>query len=483
MNEYEVYKEFLKFEEKNKLFDYTYKGIKIWDYTRYNFYKILCTNYLGLFNQIQRPIKPENVQTNDYIKERLMDIDKLGHYDILIMGNPRRVKQADGYYYDIYTDYIPDLIDDYSSLVVEDPFWNQFSHNKESHLTPAISKNLIYTDNLVRYFYDCYFDDNAFAKEKEDLKAIFTEISQIFAKTYNFDYEIAIINATLLSLFIIITEEEYCRLLKQTSPKAVLFIFHPNPSCLALLHCAKKLGIPIAEIQHGIFGEFEPIWHKFGNTNREYMLPDYVLALSPRVVFENDMAMTAANGKLKYVGYPLLERKIEEYKDVKEDTTKKNILFVSQTNIGETFSRYAAELADLLKDKPEYHIIYKLHPFELKKVYPHLNKENITVINNLDQDIYYFAKKSRFQIGVYSTAIYEAVQFGVTTLIADDIMGGKEALKILDGLDGVYSATTPKDAYDIIMSNPPITSIDNPLWPRVNKETYTKAIEDIINKR
>ena len=483
MNEYDVYNLFLDFEKENNLFDITYKGYRFWDYTRYNFYKVLCCNYLNIFNQIQKPINPIAVETNDYIKDRLMDTNNIGQYDIVLMGNPRRVKQADGYYHDIYTDYIPDLLDGYSTLTIEDPFWNQFTHQTDSHLTPAKTQNIVYTDNLIHDFYNAYFDNDSMKEEKTDLQRIFTDIAGIFAKTFDFDYEIAITNSVLLSLFIMFTENEYCRLLKKVNPKAILFIFHPNPSCLSILNCAKKLGIPIAEIQHGIFGEFEPIWHKFRDTDKDYVLPDYVLTLSPRVVFENDMCMTKENGKLKYVGYPFLEYKIKEYANIEKDTKVKNILFVSQTNIGIKLSNFAAELADYLKDNPNYHIIYKLHPFELKREYPHLNKKNITVIKDLEKDVYYYAKKSSIQVGVYSTAIYEAIEFGLSTIIAENIMGGKEAIKILDGLDGVYSATTPKEAYDIIMSNPKYTETNGAFWPQVNKENYTRVIEDIINRR
>lgn len=483
MNEYEVYNVFLDFEKEHNLFDITYKGYKLWDYTRYNFYKVLCCCSLGMFNQIQQPINPTNVQKDKYIEDRMMNIDTLEHYDILLMGNPRRVKQADGYYHDIYTDYIPDLVEGYSTLTVEDPFWNQFSHQTDSHLIPAKTKNIVYTDYLIKDFYNAYFDDNILSQEKADLEKIYKEIATLFSQTFGYDFDIAITNARLLMLFIIFTEDEYCKMLKKVAPKAVLFMFHPNPSCLSLLNCAKKLNIPIAEIQHGIFGEFEPIWQKFRDTDREYALPDAVLTMAPKIVFENDMCMTSQNGKLKCVGYPFLEYKIKEYEGIKKDTKVKNILFVSQSNIGEKLSKMAADLADLLKDNPEYHIIYKLHPFELKRVYSQLQKDNITIINNLEKDIYYYAKKSTIQIGVYSTAIYEAIEFGVSTIIAEDIMGGKEALKILDGLEGVYSAKSAKAAYDIIINNPKTTSSTTPFWPKVNKSTYTKAIEEIINRK
>lgn len=482
MNEYDVYNEYLEFEEKHNFFDIEYKGIRIWDYTRYYFHKLVNTNIIGLFNPSTYPAVPKDTQINDFIKERQIDINSLNHYDIVLMGDPRRVKQSDGFYYDIYTDYLPDILDNYSCITIEDPFWSQFPLNKETHRTPAITQNLLYTDKIVKNFYEALFDENSLVQEKKDLEKIYNEITNKFLTKYKYDFDVAIKNSMAIALFLIYTEDIYCDILKKINPKAVLSLLHPNPSCMAFLHCAKKLNIPIAEIQHGIIGEFEPIWHKFKDPTKKYELPDFILSPSSKLTLQNDMALTEQNNQIKVVGYPFLESKIKQYENMEEDKTK-NILFISQTNIGGTLCEFASELAELLKDKPEYHILYKLHPFELNKKYPCLDKDNITVINNLEKDVYYYAKKSQVQIGVYSTAIYEAIQFGLTTIIADEIMGSKEAIKILDGIEGVYSALTPKQAYDIIINNPKVSNSNNNLWPKVDKQQYKNVIEEIIKSK
>ena len=87
------------------------------------------------------------------------------------------------------------------------------------------------------------------------------------------------------------------------------------------------------------------------------------------------------------------------------------------------------------------------------------------------------------QIGVYSTAIYEALKFNITTIIADGIMGSSEAKNILKGIRGVYSARNAQEAFNIILSNPDKTPIINPVWQEIDPINYKKIIDDIIKKR
>lgn len=488
MNELEIYEWFLKFEDENEFFNYKYKNMQVWDIGRHFFYKLITTNELSLNNKITDQILPRNTQINSYIENHLIDLNKsLKHYDIVLMGTPRRVKQSDGLYYDVCTDYLQNILDRYSTVVIEDPLWNQFTENIESHRTPSASNEILYTDNIAMNFYKEYFTTSNLDEDKIKLTEIFTKISLLFIKHFNLDYSKAISNAVLQVIYILFNEKFYCNILKQINPKAVLMVFHPNPSSLCLIHCTKLLNIPVAEIQHGIIGEFEPIWHKFYNKNIPHTLPDLILALSPKIVFEKDMILTNANNRIKYVGYPYLEYKVNENKTTNTTNleNKKYILFVSQTNIGGKLSLFASKLADLLKDKPEYEIIYKLHPFEQNKEYPHLIKENVSIIRNSEHDIYYYDNLSTFQIGVYSTAIYEGLQFNLTTIIVDGLMGSHEAMQILKDTKDVYFTKTAEQALDIILksNSNKNNTIQSNFWTKLDKNYYLKTVDELINKK
>jgi hypothetical protein len=79
----------------------------------------------------------------------------------------------------------------------------------------------------------------------------------------------------------------------------------------------------------------------------------------------------------------------------------------------------AAELATRL-DRTKYEVIYKLHPGEFdrwKSDYPWLSEQSLTLIDHSEVDIHHYLAHANIQIGVYSTAIYEGLGYGLRTFI------------------------------------------------------------------
>ena len=75
---------------------------------------------------------------------------------------------------------------------------------------------------------------------------------------------------------------------------------------------------------------------------------------------------------------------------------------------------------DLSKRTGNYRIIYKLHPSEYddwRENSSELINSGIEIIDNNEKSIYSYFAESDVQIGVYSTAIYEGLGFGLLTLI------------------------------------------------------------------
>ena len=123
---------------------------------------------------------------------------------------------------------------------------------------------------------------------------------------------------------------------------------------------------------------------------------------------------------------------IAENKD--KETNQKQILFISQGVIGKYLSKLAYELADNLNqnemeedDNEDYTFIYKLHPGEYgtwRENYDYLTKaidefDNFTVIDKSEPPLYELFAKSNYQIGAFSTAIYEGLAFNCKTFIID----------------------------------------------------------------
>ena len=124
--------------------------------------------------------------------------------------------------------------------------------------------------------------------------------------------------------------------------------------------------------------------------------------------------------KLIIAGFPYFENKLKELlKNSRKNSKKEDILFISQGTIGKELSKLAIKL-DKLINHEKYNIIYKLHPGEYYRwedEYPWLKNSNIEIIDNSKYDIYYYFSRCNFQVGVYSTAIFEGLGFDLKTFI------------------------------------------------------------------
>ena len=132
------------------------------------------------------------------------------------------------------------------------------------------------------------------------------------------------------------------------------------------------------------------------------------------------------------MGFPYFEEnsktymKIAEKKD-NEQIGQQQILFISQGVIGKYLSKLAYETASNINDSKNYNFIYKLHPGEYgtwRENYDYLTKavgefDNFTVIDKSEPPLYELFAESHYQIGAFSTAIYEGLAFNCKTFIID----------------------------------------------------------------
>lgn len=94
-------------------------------------------------------------------------------------------------------------------------------------------------------------------------------------------------------------------------------------------------------------------------------------------------------------------------------------MFLSQGTIGRKLKDLAIDLARKL-NKNDYRILYKLHAGEVERYkteYKEMENYGIEVIYTNKDTLYDLFASSEIQIGVYTTAIYEGLGFGLNTLI------------------------------------------------------------------
>lgn len=409
--------DFIQIEKKYNLYHLEVDGVQPWIYYRMKFWNYqLCKNILALSDTLQK-----SNRLKDYINQLKSAFSlvmrgnrkQICEADIVFYAHPRRVK-TNGYYECIYTDR---LAGEYSrSVVIEDPFRNR-------HLTPVQVEHIYYTDllQIKAVLRSCLHRiiktrkyKNIYIQIKDIFGAPLEEIGNVYHYTVCFHDIYKALTRIVLENQIL--ENELGKVLQKTRPKIIVEVVYYNKRCMLLNELAKERGIPTVELQHGTMHEAHAAYQFAENCGEIKQFPDYVFVFSEYWKRYANLPIPAE--RVKVTGYPFFEEQLYKY-NVEKNGGIINIIFVSQGTIGIELSRLAADVSELL-DESKYHIIYKLHPGEYdgwKTRNPWLIKDNIEVVDSLEHNIYEYFAKCNIQVGVYSTAIYEGLGFGLETYI------------------------------------------------------------------
>ncbi|MCM1235255.1 MAG: hypothetical protein NC489_34575 [Ruminococcus flavefaciens] len=250
----------------------------------------------------------------------------------------------------------------------------------------------------------------------------FAEPLQEISEAYHFKISLDQVYANLTETVFTVRarKKAYSKILDKITPRLIVEVTYYNNSLMVLNELAKARGIPVIELQHGTMHDAHASYQFADGCGKIDQFPDYVFLFSE--YWKKCAHLPIDDAHIKITGYPYFERQLYQYRNtaIKKEGPV-NLIFVSQGTISRELGRLAADLCDLLDDT-RYHIIYKLHPGEYegwRERNPELLKDNIEVIDSLEHSIYEYFPKCSIQIGVYSTAIYEGLGFGLMTYIYD----------------------------------------------------------------
>ena len=210
--------------------------------------------------------------------------------------------------------------------------------------------------------------------------------------------------------------KKFYKLINIIKPKVIIEVVHYDFIKMIFNEIADSLGIPTIELQHGTIYN-DHLAYQYDTDKHIKQFPSEIFLFSD--FWKKNMNPPIENKYLVATGFPFFETKLNFYKNKMKLKDKYTILFISQSTIGIYLYNLACDVAKHLDDK-KYKIIFKLHPAEYsswKDNYPNLHTENIEVIDNNNESIYYYFQKSDMQIGAYSTALFEGIGFGLQTLI------------------------------------------------------------------
>ena len=406
--------------------------------------------------------------------------------DVLIFDHPRKVIFEDEYQ-DIYSYFLKDTLNQYgkSFETIESPYLNQHFRNKNN-----------IKENHVR-FNDRILLGSFIHKTRNRGKLPFTEDEKQLINTVKEELEAAF--KIEIDLFRIMEDhilnfqydyKKYIELLQKKNPKLVfLVVAYENK---ALVAACKKMNIEIIELQHGTISPYHLGYSypentmKFNNEIKEIeYFPDKILSFGD--YWKNACPFPIDSENIISMGFPYFEEnsktymKIAEKKD-NEQIGQQQILFISQGVIGKYLSKLAYETASNINESQNYNFIYKLHPGEYgtwRENYDYLTKavdefDNFTVIDKSEPPLYELFAESHYQIGAFSTAIYEGLAFNCKTFIID--VPGVEYLDDLIDKDIVKKVKNSEELINYINN-------ENISIQEYDKDYFFKNFDETIFKK
>ncbi len=434
----------MKLEQDYYLFSRKIDGASLWQLIRFPVFNRIA--YPDSYTSKLGRDSPSSFDRFRFFLSAALRIDQnpifSGESEALFLAHPRRMLMPDEKWWDLYTDYILEEIA-ISFAVIE-------RQMDAKHRRPAKTSNLFYLDSLdlLEYLSSKFDLVNVTLSDEEQqlISDLEGEILERFSQAID-------LRSLVLSILRIrrIRRPYYKAMLTRMKPKVVIVISSYNE--LTFIEVAKDMGIPVVELQHGMISIYHT-GYSFPQEFHEYVIaPDYLFTFGE---YWNSAANYAIDDdRIMSMGFPFAESQMKKIKAKAKD----EILFISQWTTGQEIASYAVELSKM--PSVEQEIVLKLHPRDCdnwRKRYPQLAESEIRVVDDARVSLYGLFAESSCVVGVYSTAVIEAILFGMNAYLLD-IRGIENVSHLIDaGL--AKKVSTPEELLNAIECQDRTTSLD-----------------------
>ncbi|MDR1722186.1 MAG: sialyltransferase [Methanobrevibacter sp.] len=505
----ELCEKFLKLEKKHNLNQKMIKKVYYWQLLRMELYNELSRKtgiYSSVGQQTSLGLKDKVISFIPFLKNSLLANPFKGKYqkDILIFDHPRKVKIENVGFQDIYSYFLSDVLNKNEFELIETPYLNQHTKEKKNYI--KYNDKIIlgsYFNRKISFFKTCETFNKKVQRIEEDIEKLFNVKVDLYKmiqqNILRFKYEY----------------KQYDKLFKKRKPKLIFVVVgYENKSVIS---AAKDNNIPIYELQHGVINKFHMGYHypndkidsiiyfpdkllsfgEYWNTAADYPISKENIIPIGFQYLENNASKYLNNpnfndNKLNNYNFNANNSKNNNFNDNKSNNNennkiikgneknKKQIIVISQRVIGKELSKFAYESAKSMK---ENNFVYKLHPeeyFDWKNNYEYLNQaaklDNFQVVDTNDSELYELMSKSYYQLGVFSTAIYEGLYFGCKTFVLN--IPGVEYLDDLYEKNYIEKVNTPEELIEKIQTqNLNLKEYDKEFFfKKYNKEEILKII-------
>lgn len=393
-------------ENKYNLLDFEIDGVKAWQFRRIPLYFIFSQS-TGI-HEVGHPrlsILSKAASLFLLVKNSFLNNPFLAKKSDVMIFSHERSKLVNSEYIDIYTHYMKEDLNaqkiTYTDM--ERPFLAKHIRKKSSN--KRYLDFIILIGNILKFFIK--------VKTKPNEEELFIQLDQdikdkLGIKFDSRKYLLAAVKRFKINYYL------YSVLFKILKPKQInIVVAYAHGD---IVKAAKDLNITVNEIQHGNFGKFH-LGYSFPNRKKTLdYFPENLFVWNQYWKDMIELPIKQDNIKIKPFQY-LEKQKFNYLKNIK---IKNSLIILSQGAITQQLSKLILENFNLFENMK---ITYKLHPGEYgiwKKnsfLVELISRDNVEIA--YDVNLYELFSFSEYQLGVFSTALYEGVEFGCKTILAD----------------------------------------------------------------
>ncbi|MFS4483529.1 hypothetical protein ACKGJY_10960 [Hyunsoonleella sp. 2307UL5-6] len=427
MNLKELSNFYLKWENENDLYNYKINNFPIYVFFRMQFYHCFLFG-----NDVVEELSKEGLGSVKKVNKKKVLINSLLFFfnlkklkkNNLIISNTSNRKNVNGYYKDIMFDNICDFkLKDYA--ILEFPQLGTYHYNQSYK-----KENIVYGDFL--YLAERFVKPKINLKDAEVIIEIIIDNFALFWEKYHsrkFDKSLLKTELLLKLKRNISRIPIYKKLLAYVKPKAIYLKAGYAPQSQIITQISKELNIDIVEVQHGHIYSLHGGYTLPKEKNKGFF-PNYLAVWSnyyKNIVINNGWDKNSVKVFGDFTQIKDIND-IDVFKTLKPKDVLKKIVnnhkyivtVVCQHSIEGVFSNFLKQIKTI--EKRNIGVILKLHPRLQEKqtlFFKHILKDfdNIYVIGNTD--IKECFNVSNLVVGVYSTALIEALEYGLPVHLID----------------------------------------------------------------
>ncbi|MGD8860495.1 MAG: hypothetical protein PVI30_10835 [Myxococcales bacterium] len=207
----------------------------------------------------------------------------------------------------------------------------------------------------------------------------------------------------------------YSRLLRRRRPSETYCICAYG-GLAPFVKASRDAGVPVTELQHGVITRYHlgysfPVLPSSGKL--EYF-PDRLLTWGEP--WDRWMDLPELITEVEPFGFRFFEHQRKAYEDVA--TRPGKVVVLSQGVLGPRIAELLLQHFDALRD---LQIVFKLHPTEYQRWQNEPSMRALAERPNVematDVDLYQLLSEAEYQIGVFSTALYEGLALGCKAVL------------------------------------------------------------------